>query len=392
MKRVLPVIVISQFLCTSVWFAGNSVIANIVTEYHLAPAFLAHLISSVQFGFITGTFLFALFAISDRFSPSKVFFICSLLAAIANVGVTLGHIGIVGLLLSRFLTGFFLAGIYPVGMKIASDHEQKGLGRSLGFLVGALVIGTAFPHLLKILIAGFPWHWVMLATSLFAVTGGTLILSLVPDGPHRHRGQKLKISAFLNGFRNSEFRSIAFGYFGHNWELYSFWTFLPAMLLAYNRLNPGVQLNIPLLSFAVIGSGGLACVVAGKLSLRFRAKKIAFTALATSGVCCLFSPVMLNVNYPVVFIVFLFIWGTTIVADSPLYSTLIAGAAPPESRGTSLTIVNCIGFALTIVSIQTVNALEPLLTTHYVYWVLAIGPAFGLWSMRKEIFDVRNRL
>jgi MFS family permease len=149
MKRILPTIVIAQFFCTSVWFAGNAIMGDIAKQLHLEPAYLAHLTSAVQLGFIAGTLIFAVFSIADRFSPVKVFCCCAMIAAVLNLGASLDSIDVTMLIICRFATGFFLAGIYPVGMKIASDHYQQGLSKSLGFLVGALVLGTAFPHFLK---------------------------------------------------------------------------------------------------------------------------------------------------------------------------------------------------------------------------------------------------
>jgi MFS family permease len=156
-KIILPVIVISQFCCTSLWFAGNAVMDALVTNFNLNGSALGHLTSAVQFGFIVGTLVFAILTIADRFSPSKIFFISALLGALCNVFVIWESNSLATLLLFRFLTGFFLAGIYPVGMKIATDYYEKGLGKSLGFLVGALVIGTAFPHLLNGMTATFKW-------------------------------------------------------------------------------------------------------------------------------------------------------------------------------------------------------------------------------------------
>ena len=174
---VLPVIVISQFFCTSLWFAGNAIMPDIVRNFSLAPGFLAYLTIAVQLGFIAGTFVFALFAVSDRFAPSAVFFVSALLAGTVNLGMTLPGIGTSGLLLFRFATGFFIAGIYPVGMKIASDYYQKGLGKSLGFLVGALlVLGTAFPHLLKSMTMNFSWKYVAFLTSALSAAGGICVL------------------------------------------------------------------------------------------------------------------------------------------------------------------------------------------------------------------------
>ena len=162
MNKVLPFIVVAQFLSTSLWFAGNAVLPDLILALDLPASFLAHITSAVQFGFISGTLVFALFTIADRFSPSKVFFASSVLAAVFNLGVLFPGIEGTGILFFRFATGFFLAGIYPVGMKIASDYFQKGLGRSLGLLVGALVLGTAFPHLLKSFTSHLPWKLVII--------------------------------------------------------------------------------------------------------------------------------------------------------------------------------------------------------------------------------------
>jgi MFS family permease len=217
MRKVLPIIVIAQFFCTSLWFAGNAIISDMARELNLDQHFLAHLTSIIQFGFIIGTMVFAIFTISDRYSPSIVFFWSAILGGLFNIGLCIYHINASQILLFRFLTGFFLAGIYPVGMKIASDYYQSGLGKSLGFLVGALVLGTAFPHLLKSLSIGFPWKYVLYATSSFSVLGGMCILLLVPNGPYRKTGQKIKLNAFLLGFKKQKFRSVSFGYFGHMW-------------------------------------------------------------------------------------------------------------------------------------------------------------------------------
>ena len=184
-KQILAIIVFSQFCCTSLWFAGNAIIADLISVFTLNVSALGHLTSALQFGFISGTFLFALLTISDRFSPSRVFFFSAITAAIFNVMVAIEGHGISSLLIIRFLTGFFLAGIYPVGMKIASDYYKEGLGKSLGFLVGALVLGTAFPHILKAFGTVLPWELIIYITSVLSVLGGVLMLLFVPNGPYR---------------------------------------------------------------------------------------------------------------------------------------------------------------------------------------------------------------
>jgi len=383
-KFVLPIIVISQFLCTSLWFAGNAVLPDIIKNFPAELNLLANLTSMVQFGFIAGTLVFAIFAISDIFAPSKVFFVCGIAASIFNLGICLEFSDVNLLLLFRFLTGFMLAGIYPVGMKIASDYFKDGLGKSLGFLVGALVLGTAFPHLLKTFTADFPWKYVIYATSTLSLIGASCVFFLVPNGPFRMAGQKFDFSACLSGFKNINFRSAAFGYFGHMWELYTFWAFLPGILLLYKNTHHLDKLNVSLFAFLIIASGGLSCMLGGLLSQKFGAKKIATIALSVSGLCCLLSPIFLFADSVYIFFMFLFIWGLAATADSPLFSSLVAKNAPEHLRGTSLTLVNCIGFAITIVSIQLLNILSKEMNSHYLYMVLAIGPILGLWALLKR--------
>ncbi|SDZ89787.1 Predicted arabinose efflux permease, MFS family [Flavobacterium gillisiae] len=383
-KTILPIIVVAQFCCTSLWFASNAVMSDLVINFGLTESAIGHLTSAVQFGFILGTLVFAVLAIADRFSPSKVFLISALLGAVCNLGILWEDNTLTTMLSIRFLTGFFLAGIYPVGMKIAADYFDKGLGKSRGFLVGALVIGTAFPHLLKGLTNVFPWKLVIITTSSLAVLGGLMISLLVPDGPYRKQSQGINLSAFFGIFRNQNLRSAAFGYFGHMWELYAFWAFTPLMLKTYSDLHPETTFNIPILSFLIIGIGGLACIFSGYLSQSFGAKRIAFISLLLSCTCCLVFPFLFIVQSATLFIAFLLFWGMVVVADSPLLSTLVAQNAPAEIKGTALTIVNSIGFAITIISIQLISGLKTLTDTNYIYICLAIGPILGLLALSKK--------
>lgn len=218
---------------------------SLVQVFNLQENALGHLTSAVQFGFIAGTLLFALFTIADRFSPSKVFFISAILGAIFNLGLIVENQTLFSLIIFRFFTGFFLAGIYPVGMKIATDYYDKGLGKTLGFLVGALVIGTALPHLLKEVLVNYSWKSVLASTSILATTGGLLLVLFVKNGPYRKRSQKFDITVCIKVFKNIEFRKAAFGYFGHMWELYTFWAFVPVLLNTYQKLHFDVNFNIP---------------------------------------------------------------------------------------------------------------------------------------------------
>ncbi len=382
-RRILPIIVVAQFFCTSLWFAGNAIISDLVKQLHFPSSYLAHLTSAVQFGFITGTLVFALLSIADRFSPSKIFFICAIVAALTNLCVNINALNVVLLLMIRFITGFFLAGIYPVGMKIVADHFQEGLGKSLGFLVGALVFGTAFPHFLKS-INGIPWHYIVFCTSLLSIIGGLIVFIFVSDGPFRKTGQQLSLRAFIKGFSNKKFRAVAFGYFGHMWEQYAFWLSVPIILMAYNNQHPNHLFNVPLYSFLIIAGGGFACVIGGIISNRFGVKKIASLALGLSCACCLSSPLFILNSSAIVFISFMFIWGMAVIADSPLFSTLVAQNAVAAYKGSSLTIVNCIGFSITIISIQLIGALKTETNQQYIYTLLALGPILGLIALLKN--------
>jgi MFS family permease len=376
----LPLIIFSQFTGSSLWFAGNAVIGDLQLDWGLGDQSLAYITSAVQLGFICGTLLFALLLVADRFSPRKVFFCCSLAGAIANVALLAITPGLAALLILRFTTGFFLAGIYPVGMKIAAGWYRQGLGRALGYLVGALVVGTAFPHLIRSSGAELPWQQVIIGVSILATSGGFAMLLAVPDGPQLSSGSAFNPRVLGLIFRSRRFRASAFGYFGHMWELYTLWAFIPLWLLAY-ATSHDVSLNIPLWSFLVIAAGFLGCAGGGLISNRLGSSPVAAVQLAVSGLCCLLAPFMFNTG-PVPLLAFLLLWGVTVVGDSPQFSALNADNAPREYVGSALTIVNSIGFLITVFSIQLASSLLPLIGVQHLFWLLIPGPLLGLLAMR----------
>ncbi len=382
-KRILPTIIFAQFAGTSLWFAGNAILNQLQHRWELPSDSLASVTSAVQFGFIAGTFLFALLSIADRFKPSRVFFICALLGAALNASIIILPPSYFVLLVARFFTGFFLAGIYPVGMKIASDWFGGKLGKALGFLVGALVLGTAFPHLLNHLGHSASWEQVLMGTSITASLGGLAILLFVGDGPHRKTGLKFSPSQFIKVFKDLDFRSAAFGYFGHMWELYAFWAFVPIMLRYYN-LQHQELIHVSLWSFIIIASGGLASAFGGVWSIKHGSAKIAYRFLLISGICCLLSPLFFELP-PFVFLAVLILWGMTVVGDSAQFSSLNAKTAPPAAVGTALTIAVSIGFLITIPSIQLLGYLDTIMATKWIFLVLLVGPIFGLIHTKKLI-------
>ena len=377
-KLLLPIIVFSQFAGTSLWFAGNAIINDIQPSQ---SGGFANITSIVQFGFIAGTLIFSLLTIADRYSASAVFFFSSLIAAASNFMLIWLAKDISWLMFLRFITGFFLAGIYPVGMKIAAENFPEKLGNALGFLVGALVLGTAFPHILRSQLENLNWHGVILFTSVLALVGGILILVFVPHTKSKSTSA-IKFNTAFTVFQSSNFRSAAFGYFGHMWELYTFWAFVPFILSTYNKMN-AATIDVPVWSFIVIACGGLGCVMGGILSQKTGSKKVAFYSLMISGICCLLSPILFNISQGF-FLLMLLILGFTVVSDSPQFSTLVAQSAPAANKGTALTIVTSIGFAITIVSIQFLKLIS-LQWKENSLLLLFAGPVIGLFFLKKYL-------
>ncbi len=385
-KRILPIIVIAQFAGTSLWFVGNAVLPELKQTLGLSQYAVSHVTSAVMLGFIAGTLAFAFFSLADRYSPVKLFFICSLLGALSNSSVAWLAKDASSLFLLRFITGFFIAGIYPVGMKIAADWYEKGLGKALGYLLGALILGTAFPHLLKNRDFALPWKSVLYCTSIFAAIGGMLMILFVGDGPYRKKSGGFQWNAFGKIFSSKKWRQSAYGYFGHMWELYTFWGFLPIILLLYASKNK-VDLNIPLLCFLIIGIGSISSIIGGYLSKNWGSAKVGMTALFISGLCCILSPFIYNLPPPF-FLSILFIWGFTVSPDSPQFSTLVAQYAPDGLKGTALTIYNSIGFFISTLSLIIIDRIfysESFLAKENTMGLLGLGALFGIPSLIKLI-------
>jgi MFS family permease len=378
-RSALILIVIAQFLGTSLWFAGN-VAAPELEKLLGSGGLISWITSGVQLGFIVGTFLYAFGSISDRYSPSAVFFYSALLASTCNILIVILPLSLFSVLGFRFMVGFFLAGIYPIGMKIASDYFEKGLGSALGFLVGALVLGTAFPFLIKALGTDISWKVILFTTSGLAITGGAMIGFFVPNGPFRKANAIFDIGLLPKLAKIKSLQSAASGYFGHMWELYTFWAFLPFLILEL-RNEADFNASNSLWTFAVIAIGGVSCAAGGIISEKIGSEKVALFSLTGSGICglilILFPEIPLSLVLP-----FLLIWGILVIADSPQFSTLVAQSVQPEYRGTALTLVNSIGFGLTILSIQFSQYLSNFFAAkEFLGWLL-IGPVLGVLCFR----------
>lgn len=377
-RRVLPVIVLAQLLGTAPWFAVNAVMPDLQRAHGWSPEAVGSLTSALQLGFIGGTLVFALLALADRVSARLVFLACALAAAGCTLAAAAAAPSFSTVLMWRVLTGFFLAGIYPVGMKLAAQWFPRGLGAALGWLVGALVLGSASPHALRALGVGWDWTAVFHGVAVMCAAGGVAVMVLVPEP--RHLGAPapgLRLAALVRAWADRRLRASVLGYFGHMWELYTMWVLLPLVLAL--RLDDDNAVSWA--AFLVMGAGALGCIGGGLVARRWGSARVAGVQLAASGLCCLLAP--WAVVAPVQgFMLWLLVWGISVAGDSPQFSALTATNAPPGAVGSVLTLVNCIGFAISVLSIELfvgLAAAQPLATL--LPW-LAIGPLVGLWGLR----------
>jgi MFS transporter, DHA1 family, inner membrane transport protein len=376
-RRILPVIVLAQLVGTSPWFAVNAVMPDLQREFGWPAAAVGTLTSAVQLGFILGALLFALAAVADRYPARRVFLACTLAGALCAVGAAWSAGSFNAMLAWRALGGFFLAGIYPVGMKIAASWFPRGLGAALGLLIAALVLGSASPHALRAMSVGWPWVSVFYGVALASAAAGVLLYLAVPEaprGPGRVVG--LQLRALWAVAADARVRASVLGYFGHMWELYTMWVLVPALLAT--RLA-GEALSWA--AFGVLGAGALGCAGGGWLARRWGSARVAGVQLGISGLCCV-GAIWLVDAPTLIFAGWLLLWGITVSGDSPQFSALTAQNAPPALVGSVLTLTNSIGFAISIVSIQLFTSLAETVPLASLLPWLGLGPLLGLWALR----------
>ena len=378
MTHPIALIVVAQLFGTSLWFSANGVGTPLMQDWQLTPLDLGTLTSAVQFGFITGTLLFAVTGLADRFRASRIFLASTLLGALANLGLAWWAQDLVAGVLCRFLTGFALAGIYPIGMKLVVTWAPERRGEALAWLVGMLTLGTATPHLLRAVGTEVDWPWIVSLASLLAVAGGLMVARL-GDGPHLAQAARLNWGGVFSAFRRPGFRAAALGYFGHMWELYAFWVLVPLFLGWLYPDTAATQLS--LLAFLVIGVGALGCVGAGVLSRRLGSARVAVIALISSGILCLVYPWLAHTSAALA-LAGLIVWGLAVIADSAQFSALASRHAPDDGVASALAIMNAIGFSLSALAIPLVTAAWEIIGPA-VSWLLLPGAVFGVWSMRR---------
>jgi MFS family permease len=379
--RALVLLSIAELLCMSLWFSASAVVPALSLEWNLTDSQASWLTISVQLGFVFGTLLSAFLNLSDIFRPRQLMAVCALAGAATNTLFALLADGPAAGIALRFGTGVFLAGVYPPAMKLMATWFRQSRGLALGILVGALTLGKATPYLINA-IGSASWRTNIIDVSALALVGGALVLLFVNEGPYALPRAKFDWQQIAKIFRNRGVRLANFGYFGHMWELYAMWTWVPLMLRASFAFQGASPQLAELGSFIVIGAGAIGCAVAGLIADRVGRTVVTSWAMAISGSCCLIVGFLFGSN-PVLLLVVAAIWGATVVADSAQFSSCVTELGDPQYIGTALTLQMCIGFLLTTISIQLIPPLVNLVGWQYAFMILAPGPLFGVLAMLR---------
>ncbi|WP_417479992.1 MFS transporter [Maricaulis maris] len=377
----LALIATSQVLALSIWFAGAAALPALMAATDIGPMRQAALTSSVQLGFVIGAVLSAVTGLADRLPPQRLFALGSIFAALANIAALQLEPGGWSLIASRALAGAALALVYPVGMKLAASWARGDAGFLVGLLVGALTLGSALPFMFNLAGDIADWRLPFMASAMAALIAACLIL-LARGGPGLRPAARLDPGAFTLSVRDPALRLVNLGYLGHMWELYAMWAWIGPFAHAYwTRLGGDARLG-DLTAFAVVASGAIACLAAGRLADRFGRTRITIIALGISGSCALLVGPAFALA-PWLMIPLLIVWGMAVIADSAQFSAAITELAPPERTGTLLTIQTAMGFTLTVIMIQALGYWIELVGWAWAFTPLAIGPAVGVWAMAR---------
>jgi MFS family permease len=385
--RLLAVLGVGELLAMSPWFSASAVAPLIVAEWSLGGLDLALLTIAVQLGFVVGALLLAITGAADVLPGRALFLAGALGAAASNVGFASIAGDAASAMVFRFATGFALAGVYPIGMKIVAGWFRRDRGLAIGVLVGALTVGASLPYLFRAAgaLSGLDWRAVVASASVAGIAGGVLVALLVSRGPFDVAAPRFSLAIARAAFREPAVRLANLGYLGHMWELYAMWTWIPLFFAAsFSAAGLADPAAASLAAFAVVAAGGLGCAVAGLVADRVGRTALTMGAMAVSGSCA----AVIGLSFgapPLITLAFGLVWGITVVADSAQFSVAITELGPPGTAGSALALQTAAGFLLTGVTITLVGLLSgpDALGWQLVFALLAAGPLVGIVAMGR---------
>lgn len=377
--RTLILLSISVLLSMAVYFSASAVVPALTRLWTLEDSGRSWLTMSVQLGFVIGALLSALTNLSDLLPAPRLMAVSAFLAALAT-GLIPFASDFPSALLLRLLTGVFLVGVYPVGMKIIATWTRADRGLGIGLMVGALTIGTAAPHIVNALGGVNDWKLVIYSAAGFAALGGLIALLFIKEGPYRTSTPKFNWKYIGEVLRQPELVLANLGYLGHMWELFAMWAWLQVFLTASFVVTGLSEAWASAAAFAAISMGGAGSLAAGQLADRFGRTTVTIVSLVMSSLCSILVGLLFGGN-PVLLVILCLVWGFAIVADSAQFSAAISELCRTEYMGTALTLQTSLGFLLTLVTIRLTPTLEGYFGWRWAFAFLALGPVAGIWAM-----------
>jgi MFS family permease len=371
---------LAEMLAMGVWFSASAVVPILTEQWQLDGSGQAWLTMSVQIGFVVGALLSAIFNLADRIPAHYLLAGSSLATGLSTLFIPLFTDSLLPALILRFFSGFFLAGVYPVGMKLVATWTKHDRGLGIGLLVGALTVGSAFPHLIRTFGQLEEWKFLLIIAGGLSILAAAISLVFVRPGPYAVKNAPFNWHYIGHIFRRKELLMANLGYLGHMWELYAMWTWIPLFLMMSFKLSGTDPGWTGIWAFSIIAIGGLGSAIAGRLADRFGRTTLTIGSLVISGICCILVGALYGGN-PVWLVSLCLVWGFAVVADSAQFSACISELADPEYIGTALTLQTSLGFLLTLISIRLLPNIVALIGWQWAFSFLVLGPIIGIWAM-----------